>query len=554
MVWNGVLRPHGLVVVVYVAATAFTGASFMGDTADYVESILTRVEFWEFGHLAWRPLGWIVFKVLQPVVPSMAAGNPQTEAVFALIAINWATGLAAVFLMRSWVFMISKREWVATVAALALIFSHAFLNFSQTGSSYIPGLMFLLLSLHLLASASERRGIPARRAFLAGAAFAGSAAMWFPYVVVIPAALLSPLFLFGFDKRNWSLTVKAALGFTLAITIAYAAVLAHLGIYSPGGFRDWAAAASHGITTGGPSRVVLGLGRSFINMGNDGVVFKRYTLHDPFNPVSFTDLFRLSLWKLGFFYAFLCAVLLNLLRSPRGRRVLMLLVLGALPLFIFAVKFDGGAVERYLPLYPLIFLAFSCSLLTDRSRPSLKYTALAFVIAASIANVGALANPVLNAQQAAAARRVADILPLLERDTRLAVVSQQDELLNFRRAFPFNPINRDLELRVYAVVSVNTAQAATWREDFAALVLSDWERGSAVWVSKRALSPRPLAAWNWVEGDDPRVGWNDINVFFSGFEFQDPASNEDGFVLLVESPGNKRQLETITKGSRQRAA
>ena len=547
-VWHTALRPHGLVAAAYLAATAFTGAGFMGDTADYVESLLTRVEFWEFGHLVWRPMGWLVLQVSRPLTPSMAAGDPRAEAAFALIAINWIAGLVAVLLMRAWLSRISKREWVATVATLAFVFSHAFLNFSQTGSSYIPGLMLLLLGLYLLARAGERpeRSTPA--ALLAGAALAGSVAMWFPYVFVVPAALVSPLFMFGFDKLRMRLAVRSALTFALTASLAYGAVLANLGIYKPAGVRTWVAASSHGVTTGGPSRVVLGLSRSFIDMGNDGVALKRFALHDPINPVSLFDLLRLSLWKLGLFYLFLCAIVINLFRSTQGRRTLGLLAAGTVPLLIFAVEFDGGAVERYLPLYPLIFLAFSCSLFSDRSRPSLKYAALAFVIAATVTNVSALANPVLDRRQEAAVGRVKDLLPLLARDSRLVVINQQDELLNFRRAFPFNPLNTRLDLRVYPVVSVNTAQVDTWREKFATLAVSDWERGSDVWISRRVLSARPLAAWSWVEGDDRRIGWNDIHTFFADFEVQNTAEDDDGFVMLVKSPKNERLLAMVANG------
>ena len=37
-------------------------------------------------------------------------------------------------------------------------------------------------------------------------------------------------------------------------------------------------------------------------MGDDGPLFKGYLLRDPFNPVSFTDMFRVSLEQLLLFY------------------------------------------------------------------------------------------------------------------------------------------------------------------------------------------------------------------------------------------------------------
>ena len=50
---------------VYVLATWLTDAAFMGDTEDYVDSAVAfrngvDYRFWEFGHLFWRPLGWLL--------------------------------------------------------------------------------------------------------------------------------------------------------------------------------------------------------------------------------------------------------------------------------------------------------------------------------------------------------------------------------------------------------------------------------------------------------------------------------------------------------------
>src|SRR5207247_7495468 len=91
----------------------------------------------------------------------------------------------------------------------------------------------------------------------------------------------------------------------------------------------------------------------------------------PIYPVSFMDLLRTSLVKLALFYIFIGTILINLLRSKEGKRIFALFALNALPVFAFAMMWEGGAVERYLLLYPLVFIAFSYSLsVTSSFAPS----------------------------------------------------------------------------------------------------------------------------------------------------------------------------------------
>ena len=75
-----------LVVLLYVTALAVTNAHFMADSGGYVVSILSfagveeyvvenptvrdyraQNSFWDFGHLLWRPLALLVFKVFSPI-------------------------------------------------------------------------------------------------------------------------------------------------------------------------------------------------------------------------------------------------------------------------------------------------------------------------------------------------------------------------------------------------------------------------------------------------------------------------------------------------------
>src|SRR5919106_4961431 len=115
-------------VAAYILTLWLTASLNIGDTPVYVDAIL-RVEsggskrfwdqggflsFWEFGHLLWRPLGWLTSKVLRPLLnPDLRAGVTQT-----LLILNWLFGLVAVLSLYALVFQISQRRWASYVAAV----------------------------------------------------------------------------------------------------------------------------------------------------------------------------------------------------------------------------------------------------------------------------------------------------------------------------------------------------------------------------------------------------------------------------------------------------
>ena len=103
---QGSFVSYVLLVAIYVLFLWGTASLNIGDTPIYVDAILrvlnggsTRfwdqggfLSFWEFGHLLWRPLGWLTFKVLRPLLnPDLRAGVTQT-----LLILNWLFGLVAV--------------------------------------------------------------------------------------------------------------------------------------------------------------------------------------------------------------------------------------------------------------------------------------------------------------------------------------------------------------------------------------------------------------------------------------------------------------------------
>ncbi|HJQ69735.1 MAG TPA: hypothetical protein VKA70_12220 [Blastocatellia bacterium] len=536
------IKRYGPSVAVYILATLFTDAFNLADSVGYAGSVVNS-KLLELGHVLWRPLGWVLLKVFGPVTSLFVGPDPLANANLIFIVVNWMAGLLSVVMMFKLVMIITKRGWVANAVAIGLIFSQGFLNYAQSGTAYVPGLALLLLGLYIMVKGAEKPERAWRTALFAGLALAGAAGMWLQYVWSIPAALAAPLFLYGFNKQQFRLVFKGCVAFGLILILTFAAAGAAGGIYSISGFKDWVVSTS-GYLTGlnGLPRVIFGLARSMINMGNDGPLFKAYLVEDPFNPVSMLDLLRVSLWKLALFYVFLAAILFNLLRSPQGRRVFGLFVLNATPVFAFALFWDGSAVERYLLLYPLIFIALAYSLSSIRSVRWLNYAALAFVAVAAVSNIAAMARPVQQQRQQDVVARISELEPRLRPESRVATVNQQDEVWAFSWTFPFHPINKSGVLKTYHIIEINTNQVPRWREEFAKETLNAWDQGGDMWLSERVFAARPQRDWNWVEGADQRISWTDIHSFFSHLELGERVGQSDGFGKLLPSEQNRAIL------------
>ena len=555
------IRGSLVVAALYVAATLFTNAHFLADSGGYVVSILAyagvdeyvaenpaaadfRAEnsFWDFGHLFWRPLGLILFKLFHPLSSAIVGPDPAHNVMFLLMAVNFLAGLASALLLYLLLAKLTRRPRLAVFVAACFIFSNGLLNFTQTGSSYVTALAFLIAGLYLLLK--DDGELSKRDAIAGGLACAVAVVMWVPFVLVVPATLLAPIVLFGLARPARSSVIYAGVVFSLAVLVAYLVVMMAVGVHTFGDFSQWVVVSSHGVRQAGLPRMLFGFARSFIHLGNDGVLFKRFLLHDSLNPVSAIDLVRFSLWKLMLFYLGAATVALGLMFSST-RRMLLLVLLAALPVLAFAVKFDGGAVERYLPVYPVIFLAFGWVLAQSQLPRVLKIVPVLFFCIAIFVNSSVMARVVLNRQKQRTSERVQAVVPRLKPNSWLVTTHLQDDLVNFQASFPFEPINRHNIYHVYPLVWLNQDQAARWQEEFAANMLKAWGKGGDVWLSQRMLSVRPEPQWNWVEGDDPRVKWNDIYQFFAQLQTNQVASGADGFVLLEKSDANVQLLNTI---------
>ncbi len=549
------LSRYGIVIIAYIVATTMTNAWYMADTADYVGQIHQRYTgldgvFWEFGHLFWRPLGYAVFLVFGPLVRRVAGDDPRMMIMFGLMLLNWIAGLASVLFMQALAIRVSGRAWAAHLATFAFILTQAFLNFTQSGCSYVPGLALLLACFYFLSKPETSENRPALGWLWAGLALTGSLSLWAAYLWAVPAALLSPFFWFGFDRQRLRLVSRTALTFGLATGVIFLTGAFNAGVRDLAGLRQWIADASHNIpgVTGLP-RMAFGLARSLTNMGNDGLLFKRFLLNDPFNPVSLFDLFWLSLYKLGLFYLFLTLLIVNLWRTAEGRRVSCLWMLNATPILAFGFFWHGGDMERYLALIPVTFVALAYLLGRGRPWVAFRWVAATFIIVMAYSNLATLAIPAQEREQNAVVRRITDLNAEAKPESLLVMPYWHDELVNFKRAFPFHPINQRSTWQYIVLISPHGPEVPQWRERFAAATLSAWRNGKEVWLAKRALAPRPHPDWVWAEGDDRNVSWTDFSKFFSQVELDRSIGGHDGFVLLRRSEGNERFLSSISAGT-----
>jgi len=542
-------RRYWLVGGVYVLTTLVTVPFFMADTIGYADCIVRR-DFSDFGHYGWYLLGWLVSRPLMPVTRLFVGDEPQINVTLTLIIINWLAGLLSVLLLRSLAFQLTKRAFAANVATVALIFSLAFLDFAQSGTSYIPGMAFLLLGIYIFANRGRRTNVGWGAAIIAGLALGGAVAMWFTYIFAVPATLMTSLILHGFNRARFILAIQAAATASVFGVLLFGIGGYKLGLRSPEDFKQWVDRSSHGVhEMRGITRTIFGAGHSFIDMENDGTMVKAYLAKDPYNPVSFVDLVRASLWKLALFYVFLGSVVFNLVRSVEGRRVFALFAATALPVGCFAVLWQGGAIERYLLLYPVLFIAFAFSLVSDKAVRVLKYASLGFVAIMAVSNLMVMASPVQNNREHAVVARITELKPLLNSQSMVATINQTDEVWTLPWNFPFNPLNRPASLNTYHIVEPLTDQTRTWRESFATEVCMVWESGGDVWISDRVFSELPLREWNWIEGADPNLSWKEFNGFFSQMEMGVKVGGQDGFRLLRTSEQNRSLLTGIAEAS-----
>lgn len=528
-------------MTIFIAAVALTDANFWADSADYVDSVIAfrlgeNYNFWEFGHLFWRPFGSFIWSRFFPAVE----GNFWRGEVNLIF--QWTSYVVGFVSTATLIGILKKLKipiQIIAIVSAGFVCSHAFLNFTQTGTSYVTALMFYLLGLFFILRPTVEKSF--LHSILSGVCLAFAICFWMPFLWTLPALVCAPLVLYDFSRRNLSASAIQIIAFSLTTALSYGIVLTILQIDSLSELKVWIAAASHGNETRGVLRMIFGIARSFVNMGSDGVLFKRFLLSDPYNPVSIAMLVSANLWKVAAFYALATAVLFLLWKNTANRKFLVLLLVAALPIVVFATLFDGAAVERYLPLFPFAFIGLAAALQTIEYKFLRGLIILILAMFAAV-NLNALSVWTAAEQQKKIVSRMEPLEAKAAPEDTIFLVNWTDDLINFNRSYPFHPLNLRGGLKFSVVVTPGSTQTTRWREEFAARSLKAWESGKNVWLSRRAFSEKPQADWNWTEGDDKNVSWREFPEFFGKLETGEKLGDENGFVLILPTDANKKAL------------
>ena len=190
----------------------------------------------------------------------------------------------------------------------------------------------------------------------------------------------------------------------------------------------------------------------------------------------------------------------------------------------------------------MLFIALGWAFDSEQVRRLFKIPLILFVIAMIATNGFMMSKVRLQRQQEASVARISALSGQLKPNSWVFTANWQDDLVNFHRSFPLNPINRNGNLRIGALISPGEPEVARWQQEFAKRAEGTWSNGGDIWISRRLLSGRPRPEWNWVEGDDRRVSWTDLYRYVSRLELGQSVDGDDGFVLLAPSEQNKKLL------------
>ena len=542
--------------MVALLALAIIKAPEIGDTLVYVNSILEfRSGHWtgafnpllEFGHLLWRPMGAALAPAFSTLIPNSAAWTLKLKIGYGLIVVNEIAAVLAAGLMFSLARRISGSAIAALATAIGLVWANGFLLYTKAGTDYVFCTAVEIAAIYLLAKPGEH----AARWVRGGALLGLGALFWTPFALTVPAAAAIPWAIGdGAPKgklRAW-LTIAVTSGVVYIAVLAAGAWLA--GVDSPARWHAWILAAQHGWTqTRRGLRAVSGVARLLFDLSNDGILLKRFLLKDPYHPVTIAGLIRLSLWKVGLYYALVAAIALAALRTGLGRRMLAVFAVAAIPMLFFAIfLFEPSSPERFLPVLPFLLLtaAAGCSGEGTGKWKWTQWAPAAMLLSVVPVNASAFLGSGTTHQLAAAqledfARSAAPgdlLVSIVIREPVTVLIEQQ----------PFDPLLRGLNIPTYQVLG-NTGLSRLWRKELARRVLAQWTAGSDVWITKWGLQERPAAELGWVEGDDPDVRWHDVPAFLSQLEFDSSTARPDGFVRLARSDRNRAMLGPLANGT-----
>lgn len=557
------LRDGSLVEYIVVMAALglllwVTSPYSFGDMMNYAGDVAIAFEvgplskaspLWEFGHLLWRPIGYVLTRAATYPEPVASALELSLVTARIFIALNLIAAAVAVALWYSIARKITGSFPFAATLTLGFAAGNGFLNYAHTGSSYVFGLAFVSFATWLAFRAAERKRLDLTAAGAIGVFSGFAAAVWFPFILAAPASALTAI-LWNEQRGLGALRERRAFTFIAAAATACSAFLAAwllvavlvLEINSCSQFVSWVVHSGHGWSqTINALRMATGVPRLFYDIGFDGLIWKRFTLGDPYAPVSVSRLVCCaSLWKLAVSWAVVLVLPLTLWVSKQGRPAFWIFLAAAAPLAWFAVfVMEPSSPERFLPGYPHLLLSFAAAcMLTGRWRLPVRVGVTCFLASILVSNVVAMWKPAVDRNYEAAAVRIDSIRERVGSKGAIFFLLTRDEAYAFTKQRPFHPLNRKTDMLVWDLIETGTSRGPLWRERLAEIVTGVWKENGEVWVSKRVLAEKPAEEWYWVEGDVPRVRWTDLPAFFSTLTSSEERGGPDGFFLVDQDQHN----------------
>ena len=541
------LGVYMVVAIAFLVEIVFTRSSFFADTYFYIEDIsgymrgspAAAIRMWDFGHILLRPLGVALSPIAAHFAHSNTANVQLWSITVALVAMSWVSTLICAIYIAALGLQITRSPLASTVAAIGFLYTNTIINLSRAGTSYIPGIACITIATYV---ASGRRS----RGWLPGL-FAGTAVLlWVPYILTIPAVLLSRVLSPASGRPSGSrrfvdFAVRFCIFAGLVIGLGYSIAIFSRGISNWADLMHWIREASHDESRQGRIvRLFFGLPRSLIAMNNDGILFKRFLFHDPYARVTWLDVLRVSLAKVVIFYLAAAFLIRHLLMSVTGRRVFVIFVLALIPNLLLAIAFESGSMERYLATFPFLFL--SAAVVSEWPPSSFTGVGIALLICAlSIGNAVSLSTNSIELSERQENTRIAALSRCNNFDI-VFLLTAQDGLFAMR----YRPFDTSAKKLPYLVpIQPLGGDIAAWRSKFAASTLETWNRGREVWVTSRVLAKTPEPGWNWVEGDDSRISWIAVHRFFDQLEPGGVSGGSDEIFKIAPSERNRQILSGL---------
>ena len=540
------------VLGVYLVTLLLIRPEDYSDTFNYAKHIVDQhylpaqpqgSAFWDFGHVLWRPMGYMVWSPFRGVLAKAFGGDELLAAGAVLISLSIVGGLTgAVFL-----FLLAARTTrspaAAAIATVGYLSTNAILHYQLTGMSYVAGLACQIAGLYYLHRSITERRLGFARGIAAGLPLGLSVVVWFPYVLSLPGIFCYALLVREGDdipdfRRRAALLVGLAAGAAAVVMVVYGCAMAAGHFTSVASVSNWIARSRYDkLPNRGVLRMLGSIPRGFFSLGQGSTAWKRMLFeHRILSPV---DLIRTGIWKVALVYLALAASVHALWRSVWGRRLLVCLFVTALPIAIFAAfLFEATPPERYMAAFPLLFLGFAWIMADPGAGRIVRFALAAFFACTLAVNVTALLRFREPAEFESARIELRALNDRIAPHDCIVVLSLQDPVVRLVEARPFSPSSR-IRFQYFSPVPWGSAHPESWRRVVAERVETAWKNGGRAWLANRFLADLPDPAWGWVEGDDRRIRWSDFHLFFERLDLGNAFGGTDGFSEILPTERNR---------------